>query len=202
MESIPRNQSASLCRLTESIPRMTKLQPLLTKKGPQAATCKRHSCYTIEKSQWACCARSRAFTTFRILEISYISNVFFVSYTIRKWPKFREIIRNFSMQIYTKFRSILRNSVTCYTNFFNDSAQTTFSTHSRETSRRWLGWGRYDNTPLNPYPFTAASRVFTTFFVYSKFRMFRMFFFVSYTIRKYTFRIRIQISISFVFIQF
>ena len=25
------------------------------------------------------------------------------------------------------------------------------------------GWGRYDNTPLNPYPFTAANRVFTTF---------------------------------------
>jgi len=33
-------------------------------------------------------------------------------------------------------------------------------------------------------------------FVYSKFRIFRMFFFVSYTIRKYTFRIRIRISIS------
>ncbi len=83
----------------------------------------------------------RVFTTFRILEISYISNVFFVLYTIRKWPKFREIIRNFSLQIYTKFRGISRNSVTCYTNFFNDSAQTTFSTHSRETSRRWLGVG-------------------------------------------------------------
>ncbi len=25
------------------------------------------------------------------------------------------------------------------------------------------GWGRYDSTPLNPYPFTAASRVFATF---------------------------------------
>jgi hypothetical protein len=61
---------------------------------------------------------------------------FFVSYTIRKWPKFREIIRNFSMQIYTKFCGILRNSVTCYANFFNNSAQTTFSTYSRETSRR------------------------------------------------------------------
>jgi hypothetical protein len=78
---------------------------------------------------------SRVFTTFRILEISYISNVFFVS-AIRKWPKFREIIRHFSMQIYTEFCGILRNSVTCYTNFFNDSAQTTFSTHSRENSRR------------------------------------------------------------------
>ena len=56
---------------------------------------------------------------------------FLVSFTIRKWPKFREIIRNFSMQICTKFRGISRNSVTCYTNFFNNSAQATFSTHSQ-----------------------------------------------------------------------
>ncbi len=56
---------------------------------------------------------------------------FLVSFTIRKWPNFHEIIRNFSMQICTKFRGISRNSVTCYTNFINNSAQTTFSTHSQ-----------------------------------------------------------------------
>jgi hypothetical protein len=60
------------------------------------------------------------------------------------------------------------------------------------------GWGRYDNTPLNPYPFT---RVFTTFRILEISYISNVFL-VSYTIRKYTFRIRIQISISFVFIQF
>ncbi len=60
------------------------------------------------------------------------------------------------------------------------------------------GWGRYENTPLNPYPFT---RVFTTFRIL-KISYISNVFFVSYTIRKYTFRIRIRIPISFVFIQF
>jgi hypothetical protein len=98
------------------------------------------------------CLRHFVHSKFRIFRM-----IFFVSYTIRKWPKFREIIRNFSMQIYTKFGGISRNSVTCYTNFFNESAQTTFFTHSRETSRRCLGVGEYDSTTLNPYPFTAAA---------------------------------------------
>jgi hypothetical protein len=79
------------------------------------------------------CLRHFVYSKFRIYRM-----FFFVSYTVRKLPKFREIIRNFSMQIYTKFCGILRNFVTCYTNFFNDLEQATFSTHSRETSRRWL----------------------------------------------------------------
>jgi hypothetical protein len=58
------------------------------------------------------CLRHFVYSKFRIFRM-----FFFVSYTIRKWPNFREITRNFSMQIYTKFRGISRNSVTCYTNF-------------------------------------------------------------------------------------
>ncbi len=73
---------------------------------------------------------------------------FLVSFTIRKWPKFRDIIRNFFMQICTKFRGISRNSVTCYTNFLTIQ-------HRRH--------------------FLHTARVFTTF-VYSKFCIFRMFF--------------------------
>ncbi len=119
---------------------------------------------------------TRVFTTFWILEISYILNVFFVSYSIRKWPKFREIIRDFSMQIFTKFCGISRNSVTCYTNFFNDSAQRTFSTHSRETSRRWLGGGG-GTTVHHPTPTPSLLPVgCLRHFVYSKFRIFWMFF--------------------------
>jgi hypothetical protein len=34
---------------------------------------------------------------------------------------------------------------------------------SEKLQDAYWGWGRYDNTPLNSYPFTAASRVFTTF---------------------------------------
>jgi hypothetical protein len=49
------------------------------------------------------CLRHFAFSKFRIFRM-----FFWVSYVIRKWPQFREIIRNFSchfsMQIYTKFR--------------------------------------------------------------------------------------------------
>ena len=49
------------------------------------------------------CLRHFAFSKFRIFRM-----FFWVSYAIRKWPQFREIIRNFSchfsMQIYTKFR--------------------------------------------------------------------------------------------------
>ncbi len=37
------------------------------------------------------------FTKFRILEISYISNVFFISYSIRKWQQFRENSRNWRL---------------------------------------------------------------------------------------------------------
>ncbi len=135
------------------------------------------------------CIITRVFTTFRILEISYISNVFFVSY--RKWPKFREIIRNFSMQIYTKFRAILRNSVTCYTNFLMIQHRRHFLHTAEKLQDADWGWGRYDSTPLNPYPFTAASRVFTTFCILEIAYILNVFF-VSYTIRKYTFQIGIR----------
>jgi hypothetical protein len=80
------------------------------------------------------------------------------------------------MQIYTKFRGILRNSVICYTNFFNDTAQTTFSTLSRETSRRWLGVGLGTTVhPSTPTPSLLPVGCLRRF-VYLKFRMFRMFF--------------------------
>jgi hypothetical protein len=49
------------------------------------------------------CLRHFAYSKFRIFR-----TFFWVSYAIRKWPQFREIIPNFSchfsMQIYTKFR--------------------------------------------------------------------------------------------------
>jgi hypothetical protein len=40
---------------------------------------------------------ARVFTKFRILEISYISYVFFYFVYIRKWQQFREINRNFTL---------------------------------------------------------------------------------------------------------
>ncbi len=116
---------------------------------------------------------TRVFTTFRILEISYISNVFFVSYTIRKWPKFREIIRNFSVQIYTKFRGILRNSVTCYANFFlRFSTDDIFYTQQRNFKMLIGGGGCTTIHPSTPTPSLGWLR----HFVYSKFCIFRMFF--------------------------
>jgi hypothetical protein len=120
--------------------------PVILKIFPEAG------CDVYTRKSTSECLAFRVFTTFRILEISYISNVFFCFVYIRKWPKFHEILRIFSMQIYTKFCGISRNSVTCYTNFFNDSAQTTFSTHSRETSRRWLGVGEVRQYTPQPLP--------------------------------------------------
>jgi hypothetical protein len=73
---------------------------------------------------------------------------FFVSYTIRKFAKLYEIFLCKSIQLC----GVSRNSVTCYTNFFNYLAQTTFSTHSRETSRRWLGVGEVRQYTPQPLP--------------------------------------------------
>jgi hypothetical protein len=77
------------------------------------------------------CTVRRVFTTFRILEISYISNVFFC---FVYHSKMDQILRNYKKFFYAylyKIPRYFRNSVTCYTNFLNDSAQTTFSTHIR-----------------------------------------------------------------------
>ncbi len=103
---------------------------------------------------------------------------FFVSYTIRKWPEFREIIRNFYMQIYTKFRGILRNSVTCYTNFLTIQHRRHFLHTAEKLKDADWGWARYDNTSFNS--FTAASRVFTTFCILEISYISNVFF-VSYT---------------------
>jgi hypothetical protein len=85
---------------------------------------------------------------------------FFVSYTIRKWPKFRKKIRNFSMQIplyFEKFCDLL------YQFFLTIQHRRHFLHTAEKLQDSDWGWGRYDNTSFNPYPFTAASRVFTTF---------------------------------------
>ena len=68
------------------------------------------------------CLRHFAYSKFRIFRM-----FFWVSYAIRKWPQFREIIRNFSchfsMQIYTKFwvfREILWLFIPIFQRFITD----------------------------------------------------------------------------------
>jgi hypothetical protein len=104
---------------------------------------------------------SRVFTTFRILEISYISNLFFC---FVYHSKMAQISRNYTKFFYANLYKILR-----YFEKFCDLLYQFFLTiqhrrHFLHTAEKLqdadCGWGRYDNTPLNPYPFT---RVFTTF---------------------------------------
>ena len=107
---------------------------------------------------------TRVFTTFRILEISYISNVFlgFVCHS-KMAPISRNYTKFFLPFFYAnlhKIPGISRNSVTFYTNFSTiHHRRHILHTAEKLQDADW-GWGRYDNTPLNPYPFT---RVFTTF---------------------------------------
>jgi hypothetical protein len=128
---------------------------------------------------------TRVFTTFRILEISYISNVFFC---FVYHSKMAQISRNYTKFFYANLYKIPRYfEKFCdllYQFFLKIQQRRHFLIAEKLQDADW-GWGRYDNTPLNPYPFTAASRVFTTFRILEI--LYFEFFFVSYTIRKYTF---------------
>ncbi len=81
---------------------------------------------------------------------------FFVSYTIRKWPKFRKIRRNFvckSIQDSAVFWDILWLVIQ---NFLLIQHRRHFLHTAEKLQDADCGWRRYDSTPLNPYPFTAA----------------------------------------------
>ncbi len=111
----------------------------------------RHFSIVIRTSQ------TRVFTTFRILEISYTSNVFFC---FVYHSKMAQISRNYTKFFYANLYKIPR-----YFEKFCDLLYQFFLTiqhrrHFLHTAEKlqdadWR-WGRYDNTPLNPYPFTAA----------------------------------------------
>ena len=92
------------------------------------------------------CLRHFAFSKFRIFRM-----FFWVSYAIRKWPQFREIIRNFSyhfsMQIYTKFRvfrEILWLFIPIFQRFITDDI---FYTQQRNF-KTLIGGGAHRNASL------------------------------------------------------
>ncbi len=98
---------------------------------------------------------------------------FWVSYAIRKWPHFREIIRNFSchfsMQIYTKFwvfPEILWLFIPIFQRFITDDI---FYTQQRNF-KTLIGGGGGEVRQYTPQLGCLRH------FVYSKFRIFRMFF--------------------------
>jgi hypothetical protein len=187
------------------------------------------------------CLRHFAFSKFRIFRM-----FFWVSYAIRKWPQFREIIRNFSchfsMQIYTKFRvfrEILWLFIPIFQRFITDDI---FYTQQRNFKTLIGGGGgevrQYTPQPPPPLhpspepaggiggegggmsrelrkPITLTSITFnnhisfTRFFIYTKYNIkqtttynwypsstLQNFFFKKMSKPKYTFRIRIRISIS------
>ncbi len=98
--------------------KITTVKPEHCRKGhPQFITCE----YDASQLIWATGLTGRVFTTFRILEISYISNVFlgFVCHSkmapiSRNYAKF--FLPFFYANLY-KIPGISRNSVTFYTNF-------------------------------------------------------------------------------------
>ena len=79
--------------------------------------------------------------------------------------------------------------------FFKDAAQTTFSTHSRETSRRWLGVGE---VPGQYTPQLGCLR----HFVFSKFRIFWMFFLFCIPFENILFGSGFEFQFLLFFIQF
>ena len=106
---------------------------------------------------------TRVFMTFCILEISYISNVFLFRIPFENGPNFAKLFEIFlckSIQNSAVFREILWLVIPIFLTI--QHRRHFLHTAEKLQDADW-GWGRYDSTPLNPYPFTAASRVFTTF---------------------------------------
>ena len=104
------------------------------------------------------CLRHFVYSKFRIFRMFFLFRIPF-----ENGPNFAKLYEIFlckSIQNSAVFREILWLVIPIFLTI--QHRRHFLHTAEKLQDADW-GWGRYDSTPLNPYPFTAASRVFTTF---------------------------------------